>query len=104
MKLRPLLLFAVFGIFALACGGCAGSGIAAGTGTRGSDVGEIGPVYPGVGSYIAVDAHDGHVALAHAANQKRPVASLTKIATAVVVLDYLRNAGLDAGELMTVPP
>lgn len=100
MKLHRPLLSAVCGILAIAMTGCAGTGAAGG----GSHVSEIGPVYPGIGSYIAVDAHDGHVALAHAANQRRPVASLTKIATAVVVLDYLRNANLDAGEMMVVPP
>ena len=100
MKLRALLL-AIFGGIPLLLNGCAGTGT---TGGGGSDISEIGQVYPGIGNYIAVDAQDGHVALAHAANQRRPVASLTKIATAVVVLDYLRNAGLDAGELMTVPP
>ena len=104
MKLPSLLLSAVSAIFAVAGSGCAGTGIGTGTGTGGSYVSEVGPAYPGIGSYIAVDAHDGHVALARAANQRRPVASLTKIATAVVVLDYLRNANLDAGELMTVPP
>jgi len=101
MKLRALLLSIVGGI-PLLFTGCAGTGSTGGGG--GTNVGEIGQVYPGIGSYIAVDAQEGHVALAHAANQRRPVASLTKIATAVVVLDYLQSARLDAGELMTVPP
>lgn len=100
MNLRVLLLSAAGGI-PLFFTGCAGTGTAGG---GGSSVGEIGQPYPGIGSYIAVDAHDGHVALAHLANQRRPIASLTKIATAVVVLDYLQNAHLDASELMTVPP
>ncbi len=72
--------------------------------TGGSYVGEIGPVYPGIASYIAVDAFSGHVALAHAANQRRPVASLTKVATALTVLEHLQQTGADGGELMTVPP
>ena len=100
MKLRALLLFALGGIPLLFIG-CAGTGTAVG---GGSSVAELGPPYPGIGSYIVADANEGHVVLAHAANQRRPVASLTKIATAVVVLDYLQNARLDAGELMTVPP
>lgn len=70
----------------------------------GSAVAEIGPVYPGIGSYIVADANDGHVVLAHLADQRRPVASLTKVATAIVVLDYLNSSRGDAGELMTVPP
>ena len=100
MKLRAFLLSAVGGL-PLIFSGCAGTGTAGG---GGYSIGEVGLTYPGIGSYIVVDAQDGHVALAHAANQRRPVASLTKIATAVVVLDYLQNAKLDAGELMTVPP
>jgi D-alanyl-D-alanine carboxypeptidase (penicillin-binding protein 5/6) len=78
--------------------------VSTGTTTGGSYVGAVGPVYPGIGSYIAVDAFSGHVALAHAANQRRPVASLTKVATALTVLEYLQQTGADAGELMTVPP
>lgn len=103
MKLRPLLLAVLCGPIAFAFTGCTTTG-SGGPAGGGADVGERGPVYPGIASYIAVDANAGHVALAHAANQRRPVASLTKIATTIVVLDYLRNAGLDAGELMTVPP
>jgi D-alanyl-D-alanine carboxypeptidase (penicillin-binding protein 5/6) len=63
----------------------------------------MGPVHQGIGSYVVMDTHDKHVVLAFAANQRRPVASLTKIATAVVVLDFIRNANVDPGELMTVP-
>ena len=99
MKLRNLMLSAIGGL-PLFFTGCAGTGTAGG---GGSTVSEIGQPYPGIGSYIVADAQDGHVVLAHAANQRRPVASLTKIATAVVVLDYMQNAKLDAGELMTVP-
>lgn len=100
MKLRPLLLLSALG--GLSClTGCVTSG--GGVQTSGSWVPETGPVYPGIASYAVMDAHDQHVVLAHAANERRPVASLTKIATAVVVLDFLRNAQLDAGELMTVP-
>lgn len=70
----------------------------------GAYVSEIGPVYPGVASYVVADVQDGHVALAHAANQRVPVASLTKIATALVALEYLSATRSDGGELMTVPP
>lgn len=81
---------------------CFTTGSTTGGGT--AYVGEVGPVYAGIGSYIAVDAFSGHVALAHAANQRRPVASLTKIGTALAALEYLSQTGGDAGELMTVPP
>ena len=69
-----------------------------------SYISEIGPVYPGVGSYVVADVQDAHVALAHGANQRRPVASLTKIATALVALEYFTASGTGGGELMTVPP
>lgn len=68
-----------------------------------SAVAELGPVFPGIASYIVVDANDGHVVMAHAANQKRPVASLTKLATAMTVLEYMKHSGGDAGEMMVVP-
>lgn len=101
MKIHALMLAAFCGT-SLLLTGCAGTGTTGGGGSY--RVSEIGPVYSGIGSYIAVDAHDGHVALARAADLRRPVASLTKVATAVVVLDYLQSARIDAGELMTVPP
>ena len=103
MKLRPLLLSALGGLTAFAFTGCAGL-MGTGVGPAAPHISEIGPVYPGIESYIAVDSHDGHVALSHGAQLRRPVASLTKIATAVVVLDYLRTSNQDAGEMMTVPP
>ncbi len=64
----------------------------------------IGPVYPGVASYVVADANDGRVLLSFQPDQKRPVASLTKIATAVVVLDYLRGSPANIDEIMVVPP
>lgn len=100
MNLRPLLLAAACGISVL-MSSCVETGTAGGGGNY---VSEVGPVYPNIGSYIVVDAFSGHVALAHAPNQKRPVASLTKVATALAALEYLQQSGADAGELMTVPP
>jgi D-alanyl-D-alanine carboxypeptidase (penicillin-binding protein 5/6) len=99
MKRRSLLLLsAVCGLSCLT--GCDTTG---GAGNS-SYVPDTQPVYPGIASYVVMDAHDQHVVLAHAANARRPIASLTKIATAVVVLDFLRNSGMEANELMTVPP
>ena len=68
------------------------------------NVGNIGPVYPGVASYIVADANDGRVLLSYLPDQKRSVASITKIATAVVVLDFMRSSGGSADQIMTVPP
>ena len=101
MKLRSALLAVLCGLTPL-LPSCITTGGGGGGGS--SFVGEIGPVYPNIASYIAVDAYSGHVALSHAANQRRPVASLTKIATALAALEYLAQTGTDAGELMTVPP
>lgn len=97
------LLFSALCAFPALFSSCVGTGTTGGGGGS-SYVGEVGPVYPGIASYIAVDAYSGHVPLAHAANQRRPVASLTKIATAIAALDYLKQSGTDAGEMMTVPP
>ena len=72
------------------------------TGPQG--VASIGPVYPGIASYIVADANDGRVLLSYQPDQKRSVASLTKIATTVVVLDFIRTSGGSADEIMTVPP
>jgi D-alanyl-D-alanine carboxypeptidase (penicillin-binding protein 5/6) len=67
-------------------------------------VASIGPVYPGIASYVVADANDGRVLLSYQPDQKRSVASLTKIATAVVVLDFMRSTSGSAEEIMTVPP
>ncbi len=64
----------------------------------------LGPIYPGIASYVVADANDGRVLLSFQADQRRPVASLTKIATAVVVLEYLRGSPASVDDIMTVPP
>lgn len=81
---------------------CTGMGGTAGAAS--GYIADMGPVYPGISSYVVLDAYDQHPVLAWGANQRRPVASLTKIATAVVALDILNRGGIDAGEMMTVPP
>jgi serine-type D-Ala-D-Ala carboxypeptidase (penicillin-binding protein 5/6) len=97
--LRFLQTSASAGIFVSLFTSCTGP-----AGVSSAGVGEIGPPIGGIAAYVVADAHDGHVVLARAADQRRPVASLTKIATAVAVLDFIRNSGLDAGTMMTVPP
>lgn len=64
----------------------------------------LGPVYSGIASYVVVDTHDKKVVLSHHADVKRSVASLTKIATAVVVLDSTRAIGGSMDEALTIPP
>ncbi|MDD5201208.1 MAG: serine hydrolase, partial [Terrimicrobiaceae bacterium] len=57
----------------------------------------------GVESYLIVDNQTGHILAAKEADAKRQIASLTKIATAVVVLDWSKLTNADLGELVTVP-
>jgi D-alanyl-D-alanine carboxypeptidase (penicillin-binding protein 5/6) len=55
-----------------------------------------------VESYIIVDNQTGHILASKNPDEKRQIASLTKIATAVVVLDWAKLTNADLGELVTV--
>ncbi len=57
-----------------------------------------------VDSYIVVDATTKKVLMAANATKKRPVASLTKIATACVVLDWAERTGADLNQQAVIPP
>ncbi|MDA8974953.1 serine hydrolase [Akkermansiaceae bacterium] len=54
-------------------------------------------------SYVSVEAHSGKVLLELNADAKRPVASLTKVATAMVILDWSKASGTSMGSYATVP-
>ena len=54
-------------------------------------------------SYMVVDHYSGKILAQKNADQKLPVASLTKIATACVVLDWAQVTKTDLGQRMTVP-
>jgi D-alanyl-D-alanine carboxypeptidase (penicillin-binding protein 5/6) len=54
-------------------------------------------------SVMVVEAHSGKVLIAANAGAKRPVASLTKIATASVAVDWATATGTDMGTTITVP-
>ncbi len=56
-----------------------------------------------VESYVVVDNQSGHILGARDPDEKRQIASLTKIATALVVLDWAKLTNADLGELVTVP-
>lgn len=56
-----------------------------------------------VESYIIVDNQTGHILASKNPDEKRQIASLTKITTAVVVLDWAKLTNADLGELVTVP-
>jgi D-alanyl-D-alanine carboxypeptidase (penicillin-binding protein 5/6) len=55
-------------------------------------------------SFIVIDANTGFILAARDENRKVPVASLTKIATAAVVIDWLDLSKNDASQLVTVSP
>ncbi|MDB6136524.1 MAG: peptidase D-alanyl-D-alanine carboxypeptidase 1 [Verrucomicrobiales bacterium] len=97
-----LLLICATGPLFTGCSSLTGALPGGGGGPHG--VANIGPVYPGIASYVVADANDGKVILSFQADQRRSVASLTKIATVVVVLDYLRNSKGNPDEMLTVPP
>src|SRR3984957_10149715 len=54
-------------------------------------------------AYILIDHTSGHVLESYKADQKRPIASLTKIATAKVVLDWAASTGTDLSQLISIP-
>jgi D-alanyl-D-alanine carboxypeptidase len=55
-------------------------------------------------SYMVVDFYGKKILLAQDAGRKLPVASLTKIATACVVLDWAEATGADLSQRAVVPP
>ncbi|HVJ46853.1 MAG TPA: serine hydrolase [Luteolibacter sp.] len=56
-------------------------------------------------SVMVVEAYSGKILVASNAAAKRPVASLTKIATAVVAIDWATAAGVDIANVsITAPP
>ena len=55
-------------------------------------------------AYVIVDAQTGWVLEQVDARDKRQVGSLTKVATAMVVLDWAEKRGGDLNQLATIPP
>jgi len=53
---------------------------------------------------MVVEAHSGKILIASNASVKRPVASLTKIATATVAIDWATATGSDLGTLLITVP
>ena len=54
-------------------------------------------------SFFVVEAHSGRVLMTREARKKRPVGSFTKVATAIVVLDWAKVTGTDLGVETQVP-
>jgi D-alanyl-D-alanine carboxypeptidase (penicillin-binding protein 5/6) len=59
---------------------------------------------PSAKAYIVFDTHAGKILLAQNAGLKLPVASLTKIATACVALDWAERTGVNLSRQMAVVP
>jgi serine-type D-Ala-D-Ala carboxypeptidase (penicillin-binding protein 5/6) len=55
-------------------------------------------------AFVIVDAQTGVVLQEHESKQKRQVGSLTKIATAMVVLDWAEHKSGDLNQTVTIPP
>lgn len=55
-------------------------------------------------SWMIVDDNTGHVLAASGQNEKRQIASLTKIASALVVMDWAEATGTSLANLVSVPP
>lgn len=53
-------------------------------------------------SYVIVDNQTGYILAGRDRNEKRQVASLTKVATAMVVLDWAQLNKIDLGQMATV--
>ncbi len=82
-----------------------GLGLALAMLVTGSDVeAQYAPAPPPAQAYIVVDSHTKKILLAANADRKLPVASLTKIATACLVLDWAERTGADLGQRAVVPP
>lgn len=54
-------------------------------------------------AWIIVDDNTGHVLAAAGQNEKRQIASLTKIAAAMVVMDWAETTGTSLANLVSVP-
>src|SRR6478609_3844010 len=55
-------------------------------------------------AYVIIDAQTGFVLEQVDARDKRQVGSLTKVATAMVVLDWSEKRGGDLNQVATIPP
>jgi D-alanyl-D-alanine carboxypeptidase len=55
-------------------------------------------------AYIIADSQTGFILLESKSKDKRQIGSLTKIATAMVVLDWAEHKGGDLNQFVTIPP
>jgi len=55
-------------------------------------------------SVMVVEAHSGRILIGTESGRKRPVASLTKIATTLVALDWAKAAGVEPVDVTALVP
>src|SRR5712692_951673 len=55
-------------------------------------------------AFVIIDSQTGYVLQEQESKQKRQVGSLTKIATASVVLDWAEQKSGDLNQMVTIPP
>jgi serine-type D-Ala-D-Ala carboxypeptidase (penicillin-binding protein 5/6) len=67
-------------------------------------IGGAAPHVSAAAASITVDATTGHILARQDPDKKRQVGSLTKIATAMVVLDWASKQGGDLAQVASVPP
>ena len=60
-------------------------------------------VLAGAESFLMVEAHSGRIVGRQDERKRRPVASLTKVATAILVLDWAKLTSNDLGQSAVVP-
>lgn len=54
-------------------------------------------------SYVALEVHSGRILYSSNANERRPIGMLSNLATATVVLDWVRAHNVDLNRMITVP-
>ena len=54
-------------------------------------------------SYVALEVHSGRILYSSNSNIKRPIGMLTNLATAVVIMDWVKAYNVDMNRLITVP-
>ena len=54
-------------------------------------------------SYMAMETFSGRILYSSNPNERRPIGMLTNVATALVIIDWIKARGVDTGQMLTVP-
>ena len=54
-------------------------------------------------SYVAIESNSGRILFASNSNTKRPIGMLTNVATAIVIVDWMKARNIPSSRLITVP-